>query len=68
MAKEPAEDEGGITAPRETADFVGHDGAENELLDAVAGGRLPATEKDCCVISWSRATRRGTSTAGGTTT
>lgn len=41
MAKEPAEDEGGITPPRETSDFVGHDDAEGALLDAVAGGRLP---------------------------
>lgn len=41
MAKEPDEEDGGITPPRETVDFVGHDGAEHALLDAVAGGRLP---------------------------
>lgn len=41
MAKAPPEEESGITPPREAADFVGHDEAEHELLDAVGGGRLP---------------------------
>jgi len=41
MAKAPIEEEDGITHPRETLDFVGHDEAEHALLDAIAGGRLP---------------------------
>lgn len=41
MAKEPIEEEGGITPPRETSEFIGHEEAEHALLDAVAGGRLP---------------------------
>lgn len=41
MAKDPIEEEGGITPPRETSEFTGHEEAESALLDAVAGGRLP---------------------------
>lgn len=41
MAKEPADDSPAIALPRDTPDLLGHEEAEHELLEAVAGGRLP---------------------------
>lgn len=41
MAKEVNEATPEIASPRDTPELFGHDDAEQQLLDAVAGGRLP---------------------------